>query len=413
MTARPRIIFVNRFYWPDEPATAQLLTDLAEGLAAAGFAITIITSRPAKSPIPETETRRGVEIVRISGPRLGRRHALLKALDFASFSLGALRRIYTLLKPHDLLVVMTDPPLLCIPATHLARRRGARVIHWIQDVYPEIVSAVGGTHFAHVFRSLRDHAWKNADACVTLGSDMAAFVGSRGVAPQRITLKPNWAPDGLVPLPPSAASGERTFWNLTGKFVVLYSGNLGRVHDLAPLLAIAEELRSETDIVFLLVGDGAQKPHLQATANQRGLTNLRFQPAQPRSLLGKILALADLHLVTLREGCEHFVFPSKLYGIAAVGRPVLFIGPKNCELAHAVTHQSFGLAFTRDAIAAAAGAIRHLRHSPDRCATMSSAAIQFNAHNGGLSHAIATWTTLLNSLMPLANSADTPPNTPQ
>ncbi len=413
MTARPRIIFVNRFYWPDEPATAQLLTDLAEGLADDGFAITIITSRPSKSPLLETEIRRGVEIIRISGPRLGHRNALLKALDFASFSLGALRRISTLLKPHDILVVMTDPPLLGIPAIHLARRRGARVIHWIQDVYPEIVSAVGGTRFAHVFRPLRDHAWRNADACVTLGSDMAAFVASRGVAPQRITLNPNWAPAGLIPLPPSAASDQRTYWGLTGKFVLLYSGNLGRVHDLAPVLAIAEELRAETDIVFLFVGDGAQKPYLQATANERGLTNIKFQPAQPRSLLGKILALADLHLVTLREGCEHFVFPSKLYGIAAVGRPVIFIGPKNCELAHAVIYQSFGSAFTRDAIAAAAGAIRHLRHSPDRCSTMSSAAIQFNARNGGLVHAIATWTTLLNGLMPLANSAHTPPNTPR
>ena len=413
MTARPRIVFVNRFYWPDEPATAQLLTDLAEGLAATGFAITVITSRPAKSPIPETETRRGVEIIRISGPRLGRRNALLKALDFAGFALGALRRISTLLQPHDILVVMTDPPLLGLPATWLARRRSARVIHWLQDVYPEIVTAVGGTRFAQIFRSPRNRAWRNANACVVLGRDMESFVSSHGVAPNRIKISPNWAPAGLAPLPPSAASDLRAFWGLTNKFVVLYSGNLGRVHDLAPILAAAEELRAETDIVFLFIGDGAQKPGLQAAAAQRGLTNIQFQPAQPRGQLGKTLALANLHLITLREGCAPLVFPSKLYGIAAVGRPVLFIGPKNCELAHLVTQQSFGLAFDRDAVTTAAAAIRHLRHSPDRCSSMSIAANQFYSRNGGLNHAIATWTALLNGLMPLANPANTPPNTPR
>ena len=409
MTSRPRVIFVNRFYWPDEPATAQLLTDLAEGLAAAGYSVAVITSRPANNSLATSETRHGVEIIRVSGPRLGRRNAVLKALDFLSFAVGALGQISKRLQPHDILVVMTDPPLLGIPATRLARRRGARVIHWTQDVYPEIVTAVGGTRLAQVFRSARDHAWRNADACVTLGSDMATFAQARGVAQTRITRCPNWAPSGLTPLPRSAAADLRTRWGLNSKFVVLYSGNLGRVHDLSPVLPVAESLRAAPDIVFLFVGDGAQKTYLQSAARQRGLTNIQFQPAQPREHLGKTLALADLHLITLREGCEQLVFPSKLYGIAAVGRPVLFIGPKDCELAHIVTQHAFGLAFSRNDIAGATAAIQNLHQSPEECTTMDIAAAKYYASRSGLEKAITTWASLLNGLMPLADKGRTPP----
>ncbi len=410
MTDHPRIVFVNRFYWPDEPATAQLLTDLAEGLAASGFRVTIVTSRPAKHAVPDRETKNGVEIIRVRGPRLGRRNLLLRAIDFVGFALGSLRCISKLLKPNDILVVMTDPPLLGIPATAIARRRRARLVHWIQDVYPEIAAAVGGTRLVHLFRRFRDRAWRNADACVALGTDMAAFAASRGVAPNQISIIPNWAPAGLIPLPPSVAKDQRSLWDLHDKFIVLYSGNLGRVHNLAPVLAIAHELRFETDIVFLFVGDGAQKRYLQTKAAQQGLTNIKFQPAQPRNLLGKTLALGDLHLVTLRQGCEQLVFPSKFYGISAVGRPIVFIGPKSCELAHLVTHHSFGLAFSGDDITGSSTAIRDLRDSPERCSAMNFAAAQFYTRNGGLGHAVASWSSLLKRLMPLAATKHTPQN---
>ena len=413
MNARPRVIFVNRFYWPDEPATAQLLTDLAEALAKAGHLVTIITSRQANGSVAKTELRHGVEIIRVPGPRLGRRNALLKAVDFFGFALGALRQISGLLKPHDVLVVMTDPPLLSIPATWVARRRGARVVHWIQDVYPEIAMSVSGVGIASLLRPWRDRAWQNADACVVLGDDMSSFVRARGVVDQRIIVSPNWAPAGLTTQPNLAIGNLRLSWGLVGKFVVMYSGNLGRVHDLTPIVLIAEQLRTESDIVFIFVGEGAQKKQLQSTANKRALKNILFRPAMPRYDLGTTLALANVHLVTLRGGCESFVFPSKLYGIAAVGRPVLFIGPRNCELAQTVTNQGFGQAFARDDIASATAVIRELRNRPDRCLAMGKSASAFYAHSGGLAKSAATWTSMLSGMKPLADRHNAPPKSDQ
>jgi len=403
MSTSPRVIFVNRFYWPDEPATAQLLTDLAESLAASGLRVAIITSQPIRHKGLRHELRHGVEIIRVGGLRIGRRHALLKALDFLSFSFGALRKLSALLRPDDTLVVMTDPPLLGLPATRLARYRGASVVHWVQDIYPEIAMAVSNASFAKIFRASRDRAWRRADACVALGTDMAGFIQSRGVDPAHITISPNWAPAGLGPLPAEATATLRKTWGLEGKFVVMYAGNLGRVHDLEPLLDLATALAHEPAIVFVLVGDGAQKSRLQSAATERGLTNLRFQPAQPRERLGETLALGDLHLVTLRENCAQLVFPSKLYGIAAMGRPVLFIGPKLGELARTIAHHAFGHTCSRDEIASAAAVIQQLQTSPDVRVCLSRSALAFATENGDPAKAAATWLTLLNSLKSLAS----------
>jgi glycosyltransferase involved in cell wall biosynthesis len=402
MSVRPRIIFVNRFYWPDEPATAQLLTDLAEALAARGHAVAVIASRPRNSSIAKTERHNGVEIIRVTGPRLGRRNAFLKALDFLSFSLGALRQISRHLQAENVLVVMTDPPLLGIPATRLARRRGAHVVHWIQDVYPEIVTAVGGPRLARIFRGARDRAWKDAAACAVLSGDMAAFARSRGVDPKRVVTIPNWAPTGLAPGAEPISSDLRDRWSLTGKFVIGYSGNLGRVHDLDSLLDVAVALRAENDIAFVFIGDGPQKARLQARVASQQLTHVSFQPAQPRSQLGETLTLPDLHVVTLRAGCEQLVFPSKVYGIAAVGRPVLFIGPPKSEIATLVQSEGFGLAVSREEPAAAATIIRSLKDNPAHQATLRQAAVRFWENKGRLEHALSAWSEIVQK--PLAKS---------
>ncbi len=402
MTTRGSLCFVNRFYWPDEPATAQLLTDLAEALAAKGWSVRVITSMPNHFKSPSTEERNGVEIHRIPARRFKGSGLILKALSFLSFTRSALREIEARLQPGDVLVMMTDPPLLGMFATGLARRRGARLVHWVQDIYPEIAIKVGAARFLGIFRGKRDQSWKQADACVLPGQDMAAFVHAHGVSPERILVSPNWAPAGLSVQPAGAADMLRREWGLVGKFVIMYSGNLGRVHDLHPVLAMAENLKAERDIVFLFVGNGAQRARLQATAARRGLKNVIFKPAQPRLRLATTLALADIHLVTLLTGCQQLVFPSKLYGIAAVGRPVLSIGPKQSELAKIIEGRGFGRAFTRHDTAACVQTILHLRHAPSDCLRMGKSAAAYAQETGGLAAAVSSWDQLLTRLMSLA-----------
>lgn len=397
MPAAPRVIFVNRFYWPDEPATAQLLTDLAEALAARGHSVTVLAAQPLGRQPDPGHTHNGVNLLRAGGGS-GRSSLLAKAVSFLSFSVRAHRLLSSWLRPGDILVLMTDPPLLNIAATSLAKKRGARVVHWLQDIYPEIAQAVGRGVFAGPLARRRDRAWQAADVCVVPGDDMARFARSRGVGPDALLVSPNWAPAGLEARDDAAVEQLRKDWGLVGKFVVMYSGNLGRVHDLDSILAAAEALRGERDIVFLLVGGGAQKARLQAAATRRKLDGVQFRPGQPRIRLGTTLALAQLHLITLKEGCESFVFPSKFYGIAAAGRPILYIGPRQCELARTIAGRDLGRVFSRDETVAVAQTIRHLRHAPADCARMSRAALAFAAANGRLENAVAVWDRLLSGL---------------
>jgi len=239
---------------------------------------------------------------------------------------------------------------------------------------------------------------------------MAHFVASAGVAKEKILICPNWAPAGLAPAAEPSASALRSRWNLAGKFVVGYSGNLGRVHDLEPALEVATALRDEPDIAFVFIGDGAQKTSLQSIVSDRRLTNVFFQPSQPRERLAETLSLPDLHLVTLRAGCEPFVFPSKLYGIAAAGRPVLFIGPLQSELATLVQFHGFGIAVSRDDSAAAADAIRRLRGDVGQQAALGHAAIRFWEAKGQFNHALTVWSALLQTGKPLAGLTSRPPS---
>lgn len=388
-----RFVFINRFYWPDEPATAQLLTDLAQALATAGHSVTVIASHPGGS-IPSTEIRNGVTISRVRGTRWARRGVIGKISDFITFYGGALLRLLITAGKGDIVVALTDPPLIGIGAWLVARLRGARVIHWVQDIYPEIAITLTGHRWLGFIRPLRNLAWRRAEACVTLGSDMAGILRAAGVKPHQLTLIPNWAPAGLSPQPPAAADSLRATWRLTGKFVVLYSGNLGRVHDLDPLIDVAARLRSHDHIALVFVGSGAQRAALVSAVKKLGLTNVHFHPPQPRAELSTSLALGDVHLVTLRPGCETSVFPSKLYGITATGRPVLFIGPRDCELARLIQTHAFGRTFTRDETTALADTISTLAIDPLECIRLGRAAEVFVEQSGDVNAAARRWATL-------------------
>lgn len=395
LSARSRVIFLNRFYWPEEPATAQLLTDLAEGLAKNGARVTVITSHSGRRDLPRLEVHRGVEIKRVRGTRWAASGGMGKAADFLTFYVGAMWKLFFTAASGDAVISLTDPPLIGVGTWLVARMRGARVFHWVQDIYPEIAIALTGHAWLAATRPLRNAAWRHADGCVTLGSDMARPLIDAGVSREKITIVPNWAPAGTHSDATPITSALRAEWNLADRFVVAYSGNLGRVHDLDPVIELATELRDDPRISFVFVGGGAQRSRLEALASARALKHVQFRPAQPRDRLAETLALGEVHLVTLLPGCEQLVFPSKLYGVTVAGRPVIFIGPRSSELAQQVEQGRFGRAFDRSEIGRMADVLRSLSNNAAEVTRLSQAASEFGRPHRGPSRAIASWETLL------------------
>lgn len=368
-----RLLFVNRLYWPDETATAQLLTDLAEALAADGHEVQVIASLPPGASVAPREMRSGVQIIRTSGTRLARRLGMAgKALDHFSFLRSAIDTLQREATPDSIIVSMTDPPLLGISASRAARKRGAALVHWVQDIYPEIAMELTRQRWLSVLVSARDRGWHAADGCVTLGADMAQVLQQHGVARDRIHIIPNPALRELSAAPDATSASLREAWELNGKFVIQYSGNLGRVHDLEPILDAAEELRGDTTIVFLFVGDGPQRGALQAAAEQRRLPSVRFIPPQPRRMLPASLRVGDLHLVTLRPGCERYVYPSKVAGSMSVGRGVVFIGPKTSEVAQFISRGQAGVVFSGDEMKQLAATLKALARNPIEVARLGA-----------------------------------------
>jgi glycosyltransferase involved in cell wall biosynthesis len=181
---------------------------------------------------------------------------------------------------------------------------------------------------------------RRADAVITLGEAMAARLVQKGARPDRVHIVPNWAdPDAVRPIEP-AANPFRAAHGLDGKRVVLYSGNMGRGHDIETVLAAAGMLREREDLVFLFIGDGAKRPLVERAA--RGNPCIRLLPYQPRAALAQSLSAGDVHIVAQDANTAGLIEPSKLYGAMAVARPVLVIGPEATEVSRTVRQEEIG-----------------------------------------------------------------------
>jgi glycosyltransferase involved in cell wall biosynthesis len=372
-----RVIFVNRVYRPSQAATAQLLTDLAEGLAARGWSVHVIAAGEESGVI------NGVTIHR-TGP--GEQHSGLisRARNYWRFVQRARAELSVLAQPDDRVVLMSDPPMLGTALAKTVLARGAHLIHWIQDIYPEIVSAHVGAWAEVPLAPLvleRNAAWLAADRCVVLGTDMARTLSGQKIPPDQITLVPNWAPRELQETAPSAAvTAQRAAWGLTGKFIVAYSGNLGRVHEFKTVIAAAEILRDHPAIVFLFIGSGARLAKVQAAARRSKLTNLRFLPPVPRENLAGALASADVQLVTLKPAFARLVYPSKLAGVLAAGRPVIFAGPPDGEIARLLQEEKCGVTVAPGEAARLAEILVQWQTDPDRQKQPPAARIAYEKH---------------------------------
>lgn len=376
MLTRPtvirRLFFVNRFFYPDHSATSQMLSDLAFALAADGYAVHVVTSRlrydDPSAPLPDRETIKGVEVHRVRTTGFGRGHLAGRALDYLSFYIAATTRLLRLVGAGDLVVAKTDPPLISVPAGWVAGWRRARLINWLQDLFPEVAGALGmGLAKGAIGRLLlwlRNRSLQGAAMNVAIGEGMRQRLLDLGVAPARVAVVHNWSYDERIRPLAAAANPLRLEWGLADRFVVGYSGNLGRAHELETLLAAAELLRERADVVFLFIGGGASMEGLRCEAKRLGILNLMFRPYQPTERLEESLTLPDVHLVVLRPQMEGLIVPSKFYGIAAAGRPTVFVGSPDGEIAMLLSSGPAGLAVAQGDSTGLAKAILRLRDDP-------------------------------------------------
>jgi colanic acid biosynthesis glycosyl transferase WcaI len=347
-----RIIILNQFFYPDHSATSQLMTDLAESLVEQGISVTALAGRGRYNggdTLLAREEHKGVKIERAWATSFGKGSLPGRLADYLSFYLGAFWKLLRLPK-HDIIMALTTPPLISLIALLIGRMRGMRVVALVQDVYPDVAVALGALKsdglVTRLLGRLNCLVLGRADRVIVLGECMRKLI-ARKMPPDRhsrIDVIHNWA-DGAQIKPAQDGSNPFIFEHgLSGKFVVLFSGNLGHVNEFQTVLETALLLRERSDIAFLFIGEGAKRDEIARVIEQHGLTNVRLLPYQPRHLLHHSLAAGDALLVTLAEGLAGLSVPSKTYGILAAGRPILFVGDLQSDAARIVKENHCGSA---------------------------------------------------------------------
>ncbi len=363
----PSILFINRVYPPSEGATGRVLEHVARRFAAEGWDVSVLATTDGGVPAG-TSRRDGVTIIRAGVP-FSRRSLLSRALGYVlmipSLFLRALR-----LPKHDIVVTKTDPPMLLMTGPLLRFFKGSRLIHWAQDLYPEIAEELGllapGGGLARLLHSISSDSMEAHDMTVAVGRCMAGRIAARGVPSRKVRVIPNAGVEREI-VPSPRMNSFRASHGLGEAFVIEYSGNLGRAHDFETVLGAASMLRElgQNDILFLFIGSGAGERSLREDVSGQDLSTVRFLPSQPSSSLSESLGAADLHLVTMRESMSGLVIPSKFYGVMAAGRPCLFIGPEESEVARVIREMSVGAVIRPGDPASLVSAILEYRMNPD------------------------------------------------
>lgn len=392
---RPSVLFINRVYPPARGATGRVLQDLARAMALEGWDVTVLTTGTSST----TEDDKGVQVIRVKAPHRPRR-----ALSYLGIGRTLKRAAMKLPAPH-LLVTMTDPPMLVTVGAAVAKRKKCRHIHWCQDLYPDLLPALR-IRFPGLFMGYFKHrattAMKSCDKIVVIGRCMAKLLTKKDINPAQITVVPNWpdieltSPEGQEGFNHASTpashdpSVDRASESLNEaehrpvqeqhkqppKFRILYAGHLGLAHPVGTILKAAAAIKNDMDDVeFVFVGDGPEFDKISEHRKKHHLNNIRLLPYQPLSRLRFVMESGDVHLISMRGNAAGMLVPSKLYTALAVGRPTLFLGPKNSETAKVITDYKTGSVISQNDLEGFIEEIRRYRYDEN---------YWFNAHHAAV-----------------------------
>jgi colanic acid biosynthesis glycosyl transferase WcaI len=341
---KPRLLVLNQYYWPGIEATAQLLTELCEALAEDAEVKVVTGVLHGHEDAPRRVVQNGVEIVRVPSTSFERSKLGARAANYLTYLTSALLRGLRGPRP-DVVLCMTDPPIVADIALLVARRYRAPLVVISQDVFPEIAVQLKRLENPVAMRLLRGLVslyLRRADRIVAIGDTMRRRLEEKGARPDRLRVIPNWVDTSrLVPL--EKANDWARHIGLDKKFVVMHSGNVGHAQDLDSLVRAATFLRDLDDLSIFIIGTGARHAELVALAELLEVDQVTFLYYQSRGVLPQSLSAADVHVVGLAPGLAGYVVPSRLYGILAVARPVIVAAEAESETAEVVARIGCGI----------------------------------------------------------------------
>jgi colanic acid biosynthesis glycosyl transferase WcaI len=341
---RPRVLVLNQYYAPGFEATAYLLSQLCAALAS-DFDVTVITGKLA---IPRANPGRtsldGVDVIRVRSTAFDRSNLPLRALNYLTYLFSSLWAGLFAGRA-DVVLCMTDPPVIADVALAVARLHRAPLVVVSQDVFPEIaveLKRLESRPLVGILRALIGFYLRRADRVVAIGETMRKRLEQKGAPSERISVIPNWVDTEAIKPAPKENDWSREH-GLADSFVVMHSGNVGHAQNLDALVRASTFLRDLDDLAVTIVGGGARYQELVELAALLEADHVSFLGYQPRELLSLSLSAADVHVVGLARGLSGYVVPSRLYGILAAGRAVIVAADPESETSRIVRQEGCGV----------------------------------------------------------------------
>jgi glycosyltransferase involved in cell wall biosynthesis len=400
----PRLLLSYHFFHPDDVVSARMFTDLAVEQARRGWEVSVLTSnrlwRDPHAQLPRFEQWNDVAIHRVFRPpwdqarpfeRLGNSAWMLAAWLARARTLGAF----------DAVVVGSDPAFSALMGPvlrHLFPR--ASLAHWCFDLYPEAVTAegLGQAQVESIARALMRFAYGAYDALVDIGPRMRERLAEYGAPGRQETLVPWALAETDRPIPIDATARRALFPQ--AKLALLYSGTMGRAHEFSALLRLARTCRARSgnaiSICFSVRGARADELAREIGPDD---TNVALAPFADEATLQARLAAADIHLVSLRADWAGVVVPSKFFASLAVGRPVIYAGPADSEIARWIAAHDIGFHVTDETTDAVADRLHQLLADGDALGRLRDRALAVYRREWSKAVTNDRWDRLLRELV--------------
>jgi len=380
-----KILFLGQHFAPEDVSGSVLATELAVDLVKRGHEVTFVTCAPNypkgkvfkgyRNSLVCQEEIDGVRVIRIWSYITTKKSFWPRIFNYGTFSLNAFWGGLIAGK-HDVLINFTPPLPLGISAYLLGRLWNIPWLLRVSDIYPDAAISAGvlkNKIAISFFYMLEKFLYKKAKTLLTISDGFNEIIVNKGIPAEKMSVIPVWADTDFV-YPQEKENAFRIENNLTGSFVLLYTGNLGFASNLEDVILAADLLRDDPDIMFVLLGEGVKKNELMELTEKKMLKNIKFLPYQPREKFPMVLASADVGLVTLNASSGIFSLPSKTFNVMASGRPVLSIAPTGSDIDQLVSSHDIGINVPPGNPRLLADAIIQLKRDRDRRAQMGKRA---------------------------------------